>query len=294
MHLHRVLTCFACLRVLPLWGFRCLLAIVSPYKPWTRGPVRAHPWPYEFAMTCGLGLHTHFRAGLCLRLALSHSTVLLHHSLNLRDMVSPQKAVTRVSHWEWISLPFCLLRQAWIWIQFLTSLTSGAFLPLLVPAPHWVLLCVWGPHHNMLGGWAPPLDQAVCWCLAGSLLLMGQGTHPSNKIGEKKKKTHCLCNHGSKSPKNVEISSWDMGHCGSLAGSNILLCQHILSGLVSKGWALRTKGSHLTYPCKQLQKQKAGSNPYMVTCNPIGYFTLMVHDLPPPPVLYDFLHIWIS
>jgi hypothetical protein len=34
----------------PLLGFRCILAIVSPRKPWTRGPVRAHLRPHEFAM----------------------------------------------------------------------------------------------------------------------------------------------------------------------------------------------------------------------------------------------------
>jgi hypothetical protein len=42
-----------------------------------------------------------------------------------------------------------------------------------------------------------------------------------------------------------KVASWGMGHWGSLAGSNILLCQHRPSGLVSKGWTPRTKGSHL-------------------------------------------------
>jgi hypothetical protein len=46
LHLHMVFTCFAHLWLLPL----CLLATVSPYKPWTGGPVRAHPRPYEFTM----------------------------------------------------------------------------------------------------------------------------------------------------------------------------------------------------------------------------------------------------
>jgi hypothetical protein len=43
------------------------------------------PW------TCRLGLCTHFVTRLCLRLTLSHSTVLLLRSLNLKDTVSPQK-----------------------------------------------------------------------------------------------------------------------------------------------------------------------------------------------------------
>jgi hypothetical protein len=34
---------------LPLLGFRHFLAIMSPYKPQTRGPVRAHLRPYVFA-----------------------------------------------------------------------------------------------------------------------------------------------------------------------------------------------------------------------------------------------------
>jgi hypothetical protein len=42
-----------------------------------------------------------------------------------------------------------------------------------------------------------------------------------------------------------------------LAGSNILLCQHRLSGLLSKGGALRTKGSHLLSPCKQVTEAKS-------------------------------------
>jgi hypothetical protein len=41
-----------------------------------------------------------------------------------------------------ISLPFCLLRQAWIWTQVLTSLTDSTLCPLLVPVPHRVPLCI--------------------------------------------------------------------------------------------------------------------------------------------------------
>jgi hypothetical protein len=53
-----------------------------------------------------------------------------------------------------------------------------------------------------------------------------------------------------------DVVSWDTGHWGNLAGSNIFLCQHRLSGLMSKGWALRTKGSHLMYTCKQITEAK--------------------------------------
>jgi hypothetical protein len=38
-----VSSCFLC------WGFRHLLAVVSPYKPWIWGPDRAHPRPCELA-----------------------------------------------------------------------------------------------------------------------------------------------------------------------------------------------------------------------------------------------------
>jgi hypothetical protein len=105
-------TCFIHLQLLPSWGFRHLLAIVSPYKPQTGGPVRAHPGLYEFATDLQIGTphwlyswaasqaHTFFHT-------LSHSTLLPPHSLNLGDTVSPQKAVTRMSHWELIRHPFC-------------------------------------------------------------------------------------------------------------------------------------------------------------------------------------------
>jgi hypothetical protein len=40
-----------------------------------------------------------------------------------------------------------------------------------------------------------------------------------------------------------------------------LLCWHRPSRLVSKGWALRTKGSHLMYPCKQVKEAKSQAQP---------------------------------
>jgi hypothetical protein len=49
-----------------------------------------------------------------------------------------------------------------------------------------------------------------------------------------------------------------------LAGSNILLCQHRLSGLVSKGWAPRTKRPHLIYLCKQVTEAKSNVQPTYV------------------------------
>jgi hypothetical protein len=48
-------TCFIHLQPLSLRGFRCLIAIVSPYKHQTWGPVRAYPKLYEFAMDPQIG-----------------------------------------------------------------------------------------------------------------------------------------------------------------------------------------------------------------------------------------------
>jgi hypothetical protein len=76
------------------------------------------------------------------------------------------------------------------------------------------------------------------------------------------------------------ISSCNTGHGGSLAGRNILLCQHRPSRLMSKGWAPRTKGSHLIYLASKLQKQKAKLSPHMAAWDFMGYFI--------PPVLCDF------
>jgi hypothetical protein len=96
-----------------------------------------------------------------------------------------------------------------------------------------------------------------------------------------------------------DVVSWDMGQWGNLAGSNVLLCQHRLSRLVSKGWAPRTKGSHLIHPCKQVTEVKNKSNPYMVIFNFIGYFTLVLHDIFPPQcyitfLIFRFLRFYLS
>jgi hypothetical protein len=85
------------------------------------------------------------------------------------------------------------------------------------------------------------------------LLLAVQGMHPGNKVGWQISVSTTLDN----TPRNVAvISSWDMGHWGSLAGSNVLLCWHRPIELLSTGWALRTKGSHLIYPSKQVTEAK--------------------------------------
>jgi hypothetical protein len=104
-------------------------------------------------------------------------------SLNLRDTVSPQTVVTS-DLWEVINLPFCLLRQAWMWTRVLASLKSGASLPSLVPETHWVPLCIWGLHLDLPGGWVPlwiKLSVGAWW----DLFLVVQGMHLGDKRGDK-------------------------------------------------------------------------------------------------------------
>jgi hypothetical protein len=88
--------------------------------------------------------------------------------------------------------------------------------------------------------------------------------------------------YAQQSPTVGGIASWDTGHWGCLTRSNVLLCQHRPSKLVSKGWALRTKESHLIYPCKQVTETK---KPHMAACDFIGYFI--------SSVLCDLLHVLI-
>jgi hypothetical protein len=91
-----------------------------------------------------------------------------------------------------------------------------------------------------------------------------------------------------------------MGHWGSLAGTNVLLCQHRTSKLMSKGWALRTKRSHLIHPWKQVTKAKSKAQPtcgclwliwlfhfpsamWPSSCfNPLSFISLLCHPFPLP------------
>jgi hypothetical protein len=84
-----------------------------------------------------------------------------------------------------------------------------------------------------------------------------------------------------------EFASWDTGLQRQLAGSNILLCQHRLSGLMSKVWAPRINPLYTL--ASRLQKQKARFNPYIVILNFIGYFTLVLCDFPLPGATWPSL-----
>jgi hypothetical protein len=96
------------------------------------------------------------------------------------------------------------------------------------------------------------------------------------------------------------ISSWVTVHWGSLAGTNILLCHHRPSWLVSKGWALRTKRSLLIYPCKQVTEAKSKAQPncdymwvhwlfhfpsalWLSSCfNSLNFISFLFHPFPLP------------
>jgi hypothetical protein len=73
-------THFVHLWLLPSWELRCLLATECQYKPWTGGPVRAHPGPYEFSTDPWIGalhlLHSWAVSRLTLSGTHSHSMVL--------------------------------------------------------------------------------------------------------------------------------------------------------------------------------------------------------------------------
>jgi hypothetical protein len=115
-----------------------------------------------------------------------------------------------------ISLPFCLLRQAQIRTQVITSLTSGVPLPSLVPTPCRVPLCIRGLHPNSPGGWVPPPEQAIHWRLVRS-----SPSSPGDASWQQGRWQITVSTIPDEPPRNVAgISSWDMGHWGSLAGTN--------------------------------------------------------------------------
>jgi hypothetical protein len=105
----------------PCGNLGVFLAIVSQYKPQTGGPVRAHPWHDESATDSWIRI----RHSLHSWAASQAHTLIYFHTVQYFcpapwtwETVSPQKVITS-SLWEVISLPFCLLRQVWIWTQFL-------------------------------------------------------------------------------------------------------------------------------------------------------------------------------
>jgi hypothetical protein len=108
-------------------------------------------------------------------------------------------------------------------------------LPLLAPTPHPVPLCIWALTKTY---WE---DESLLWIKLSigvwwDLLPVVCGTHPGDKGGEKKSQS---LQYWQCTPKKC----YRKQRYGTLrCGSNSLLCWHRLSGLMSKGWALRKKG----------------------------------------------------
>jgi hypothetical protein len=139
--------------------------------------------------TCGLGLCTHLAVGLYLRLALSHTLTQPNTSAPLpepeRHGFTPKK-----------QLLGCLIGSKPVFPSASEAgLNShmGSYQsdeqcspPLAVSCTSPGSIVCPGPRPNSLRGRVPSPDQAIYWHLAGSLLLTVQGTHPSNKGGEKK------------------------------------------------------------------------------------------------------------
>jgi hypothetical protein len=59
----------------------------------------------------------------------------------------------------------------------------------------------------------------------------------------------------SPEPLFREITSWDTGHWGRLAGSNVYHAG--TDPAESKGWALRTKKPPVIFPCKQVTEAES-------------------------------------
>jgi hypothetical protein len=81
----------------------------------------------------------------------------------------------------------------------------------------------------------------------------------------------------------VGIWSWDKGHWGSLAGSNIYCANTDPADLYPKAESWEQRGLTLHILASRLQKQKAKLNPYMAACDFIGYFI--------SPVLFDLFQV---
>jgi hypothetical protein len=88
------------LQPLPLRGFRHLLAIVNPYNPWTRGPVRAHPRLCKFATDPWIGT-----PNLLQSQATSHShTFTCRHLTFLLSSQCPGVMVLLLLKVTWVTL----------------------------------------------------------------------------------------------------------------------------------------------------------------------------------------------
>jgi hypothetical protein len=187
--------------------------------------------------------------------------------------------------------PLCFLGQAWIWSRVLTSLMSGAPLPLLVPALHWVPLRMQGPHPDSSGGWIPHSDQAVHWCLVGSLscglgiciLVTREGDNSPSPWSQT-------------SPQEMlrEVTSWDMRLWGKQQEAMFYCASTDSADSCPNAEPREQRGLTLYALESRLHQQKARSNPYMVIFNFIGYFILVLRDFPLPDATWPSSYLDFS
>jgi hypothetical protein len=192
-------------------------------------------------------------------------------------MASHQKAVTS-GLWEVISLTFCHLTQVWIepgflpvWQAVLSSpclfrhLTSPG--PIVHPRPS-----------PQLTGRMNPLQIKQSVGTWWDLLPAAQKDTPQWQIT-------VSAVPANKPPRNVSgISSWDTGHWGRLAGSNVYCAgTDPVDDSCPKAEPWEQRGLTLYTLASRVQKQRAKLNPHMPACDFIGYFIF--------PVLGDLLHV---
>jgi hypothetical protein len=185
---------------------------------------------------------------------LSHGTIPPPCSLNQKDMVSPQQAITS-GLWEVIRLPFCLLRQAWIWTGF------------LIERREVLLSCFLGLSGLLCASTAFTPYPKGCTLVTKEVI-----THHLPVIPV--------------SPQVMlwEIMSWDRSLWRRLAGSNIYCAGPDPLDSCPKAEHWEQRGLTLYTLASRLQKEKAKLNPHMAACVFIGYFI--------SPVLCD-LHVSI-
>jgi hypothetical protein len=183
---------------------------------------------------------------------------------------------TQLLKWprEVIKLPFCHLEAGLIFKPGFLPIWQAP-LPSLVLVPHWVALCVWGPHPYLPGGWVSPPDQTVHWCLAGSLLPVVWGMDPGNKEGKK-----TTISTVQDEPPDTLWETWtEIQDTEAIQQEATFYCASTDSAdLCPKAEPQEQRGVTLYTLVNRWQKQKARFNLYMVTHNFIGYFPLVLCD----------------
>jgi hypothetical protein len=207
---------------------------MSLYKPQSRGPIGTHPTPCEFTMDPQIGtphsLHS-WVPSQTHTFTHSHTAQYFHSAPWTWDRFHPKRQLLGCLIGSWSDTPSVSWGRPELELRFLP--VWQAALPLLLPVPHWILLCIQGPHPDLPGGQALQIKLSiVTW-----------QDHFSQQQGRRKAPSP---QSQQRAPKNV------MGNSRHETLDNILLCQH---RLMSKSWALRTNRSHLINPCKQVTEE---------------------------------------